>query len=65
MYRNSPQGIAAGSGPGVDPGVLVRYIKKVKEVIAGTALDGALLGHVDTWTAWENASSSVLVDELD
>ncbi|KAI0533912.1 glycoside hydrolase superfamily [Xylaria digitata] len=65
LYRNSPQGIAAGSNPGVDPDVLVKYIKQVKGVISGTALEGALLGHVDTWTGWDNSSSSVVVDALD
>ncbi|KAF2973429.1 hypothetical protein GQX73_g55 [Xylaria multiplex] len=65
LYRNSPQGIAAGSNPGVDPDVLVKYIKQVKGVISGTALDGALLGHVDTWTGWDNSSSSIVVDALD
>ncbi|RYC61028.1 hypothetical protein CHU98_g5183 [Xylaria longipes] len=65
LYRNSPQGIAAGSNPGVDPDVLVKYIKLVKETISGTPLEGALLGHVDTWTGWDNSSSSVVVDELD
>ncbi|KAI1740705.1 glycoside hydrolase family 17 protein [Xylaria scruposa] len=65
LYRNSPQGIAAGSNPGVDPDVLVKYIKQVKDTIGGTVLEGALLGHVDTWTGWDNSSSSVVVDELD
>ncbi|KAI0905534.1 glycoside hydrolase family 17 protein [Ustulina deusta] len=65
LYRNSPQGIAAGSNPGVDPDALLEYIKQVKKAIAGTALEGALLGHVDTWTAWDNSSSSVVVDALD
>ncbi|KAI0429386.1 glycoside hydrolase superfamily [Xylaria sp. FL1042] len=65
LYRNSPQGIAAGSNPGVDPDVLLKYIKQVKDTIAGTALESALLGHVDTWTAWDNSSSSVVVDALD
>ncbi|KAI0098748.1 glycoside hydrolase superfamily [Nemania sp. FL0031] len=65
LYRNSPQGIAAGSNPGADPDVLVKYIKQVKDSIAGTVLEGALLGHVDTWTGWDNSSSSVVVDELD
>ncbi|KAI1422254.1 glycoside hydrolase [Xylaria sp. FL1777] len=65
LYRNSPQGIAAGSNPGVDPDVLLGYVKQVKEAIADTALEGALLGHVDTWTAWDNSSSGVVVDALD
>ncbi|KAI8629535.1 glycoside hydrolase family 17 protein [Xylariaceae sp. FL1651] len=65
LYRNSPQGIAAGSNVGVDPDVLVKYIKQVKDTIANTGLAGAPLGHVDTWTAWDNSSSSVVVDALD
>ncbi|KAI0406907.1 glycoside hydrolase [Xylaria palmicola] len=65
LYRNSPQGIAAGSNPGVDPDVLVKYIKQAKETIAGTVLEDALLGHVDTWTGWDNSSSSVVVNALD
>ncbi|KAI0549055.1 glycoside hydrolase family 17 protein [Xylaria curta] len=65
LYRNSPQGIAAGSNPGVDPDVLVKYTKQVKDTIGGTVLENALLGHVDTWTGWDNSSSSVVVDELD
>lgn len=65
LYRNSPQGIAAGSNPGVDPDVLVRYVGQVKEAIAGTPLEGVPLGHVDTWTAWDNSSSADLVDALD
>ncbi|KAI0436332.1 glycoside hydrolase family 17 protein [Xylaria telfairii] len=65
LYRNSPQGIAAGSNPGVNPDVLVKYIKQVKDAISGTPLQGAPLGHVDTWTGWDNSSSSVVVDQLD
>lgn len=65
LYRKSPQGVAAGSNPGVDPDVLVKYINQVREAIAGTALEGALIGHVDTWTAWDDPSSGVVVDALD
>lgn len=65
LYRNSPQGIQAGSNPGVDPDVLVRYVGQVKDAIAGTPLEGVPLGHVDTWSAWDNSSSAVLVDVLD
>ncbi|KAI1161116.1 glycoside hydrolase superfamily [Nemania serpens] len=65
LYRSSPQGIAAGSNPGVSPDVLVRYISQVKDAIAGTALEGALIGHVDTWTAWDDPSSGVVVEALD
>lgn len=45
--------------------MLVRYVKQVKDAVAGTGLEGAPLGHVDTWTAWDNSSNSVVVDELD
>ncbi|KAI1172397.1 glycoside hydrolase superfamily [Nemania sp. FL0916] len=66
LYRNSPQGIAAGSTVGIDPPVLLKYIQQVRDAIKGTALDGALLGHVDTWTAWDNSSSGgAVVDALD
>ncbi|KAI1116785.1 glycoside hydrolase superfamily [Nemania sp. NC0429] len=65
LYRKSPTGVAAGSGPGADPDVLVRYIGQVKDAIAGSPLEGALLGHVDTWTAWDDPSSGVVVDALD
>lgn len=65
LYRSSPQGIAAGSNPGLTPDALVGYIKQVKDAIAGTALEGALVGHVDTWTAWDDPSSGVVVDEID
>ncbi|KAI1267151.1 glycoside hydrolase family 17, beta-1,3-endoglucanase [Xylariaceae sp. FL1019] len=65
LYRASPQGIAAGSNVGAEPDTLVRYIKEVRSVIEGTSLANAPLGHVDTWTAWENGTNSIVVDELD
>ncbi|KAI1434668.1 glycoside hydrolase [Xylaria sp. CBS 124048] len=65
LYRNSPQGIAAGSNVGTGPDVLVKYIKQVKDTIAGTALQGAQLGHVDTWSDWNNASNHQVVDAVD
>ncbi|KAI0150391.1 glycoside hydrolase family 17 protein [Xylariaceae sp. FL1272] len=65
LYRASPQGIAAGSYVGAEPDTLVKYIKEVRSAIEGTGLADAPLGHVDTWTAWENGTNSIVVDELD
>ncbi|TEY75031.1 hypothetical protein BOTCAL_0066g00070 [Botryotinia calthae] len=65
LYRNSPTGIAANAGYGANPADLVDYIKQVREAIAGTALSGASIGHVDTWTAWVNGSNSAVAEALD
>lgn len=46
LYRNSPQGIAAGSNVGANPQTIANYIGQVREAIAGTALSGAKIGHV-------------------
>ncbi|KAK6608093.1 glucan 1,3-beta-glucosidase [Botrytis cinerea] len=60
-----PTGIAANAGYGANPDDLVNYIKQVREAIAGTALSGASIGHVDTWTAWVNGSNSAVAEALD
>ncbi|KAH7031093.1 glycoside hydrolase superfamily [Microdochium trichocladiopsis] len=65
LYRNSPQGIAAGSFVGANPDVIVNYINQVRDAIAGTALSGAKIGHVDTWTAWVNGSNQAVVNACD
>ncbi|KAI0888943.1 glycoside hydrolase family 17 protein [Annulohypoxylon maeteangense] len=65
LYRNSPQGIAAGSNVGVGPDVIARYIKETKEAIAGTGLAKAPIGHVDTWTAWYNGTNQPVIDACD
>ena len=52
LYRNSPIGQAAGAGIGVDAATVSSYIVQLQEAIAGTALSGVPVGHVDTWTAW-------------
>ncbi len=65
LYRNSPMGIAAGSYVGADPDTLVRYIKETKEAIAGTGLEKAPIGHVDTWTAWVNGTNQGVIDSID
>lgn len=58
-------GIAAGSYVGADPDTLVRYIKETKEAIAGTGLEKAPIGHVDTWTAWVNGTNQGVIDSID
>lgn len=65
LYRNSPTGIASGSYVGADPDTIVDYINQVRDAIKGTALSGAQLGHVDTWTAWVNGSNSAVTAACD
>lgn len=65
LYRISPTGVENNSTVGAGPDTVVAYINKVKEAIAGTALEGVPVGHVDTWTAWVNASNSAVVEASD
>ncbi|OTA63701.1 glycoside hydrolase family 17 protein [Hypoxylon sp. EC38] len=65
LYRNSPMGIAAGSNVGAEPDTIARYIKETKDAISGTGLEGAPIGHVDTWTAWYNGSNQAVIDACD
>lgn len=65
LYRISPTGIAAGSDPGVSPDTIVGYISQVRSVIANTALSSVPVGHVDTWTAWVNASNNAVTSASD
>lgn len=65
LYRISPTGIAAKSGYGAGPDTLVSYIGQLKSALAGTALSGAKIGHVDTWTAWVNGSNSAVAEACD
>ncbi|CAJ2513598.1 Uu.00g017170.m01.CDS01 [Anthostomella pinea] len=65
LYRNSPMGIAAKSNIGAEPETIARYIKEVKDTIAGTPLEGSPIGHVDTWTAWDNSTNQIVVDACD
>ncbi|OTB19940.1 glycoside hydrolase family 17 protein [Daldinia sp. EC12] len=65
LYRNSPQGIEAGSNVGTGPDTIVRYIKETKDAISGTGLEGIPIGHVDTWTAWYNGSNKAVIDACD
>lgn len=62
LYRDSTGG---SEGVGVDPTTLVDYIQRVRAVIAGTNLANVPVGHVDTWTVYENATNSALIAACD
>ena len=65
LYRDSVVGVQNTAGIGVDPSVIVRYISQVRAAISGTAASGALIGHVDTWTAWVNGSNTGVITASD
>lgn len=66
LYRISPTGIATSKGlPGADPDIIVGYIQQVRDAIAGTPLASVPVGHVDTWTAWVNASNNAVTAASD
>lgn len=65
LYRNSPTGIANKEYAGANPDTLVDYINSVRELIAGTSLADAKIGHVDTWTAFVNGSNQAVIDACD
>lgn len=65
LYRISPTGIINKSGVGASPDDIVNYIGQVKTAIASTAAKGALVGHVDTWTAWVNSSNDAVISNSD
>ncbi|KAH6664768.1 glucan 1,3-beta-glucosidase [Plectosphaerella plurivora] len=65
LYRNSPTGIAANSNPGANPQTIVEYIGRVREAIQGTPFSSFPIGHVDTWTAFDNSSNSAVIDAAD
>jgi len=65
LYRITPTGIANKAGAGAQPSELVNYIKQVRAAIEGTALASAKIGHVDTWTAYDNNTNSAVVQNCD
>lgn len=65
LYRNSPIGIENLSGVGAQPSDLVNYISQVRSAIAGTSASKALVGHVDTWTAWVNGTNAAVINACD
>lgn len=65
LYRISPIGIAAKSGLGQSPDVLVDYIGQVRKAVKGTSLGSKPVGHVDTWNVYVNQSNSALISACD
>ena len=65
LYRNSPIGIEKMGGIGANPSDMIKYIGQVRSAIANTAASGALVGHVDTWTAWVNSSNDAVISACD
>ncbi|KIX93352.1 uncharacterized protein Z520_10995 [Fonsecaea multimorphosa CBS 102226] len=65
LYRISPTGIAANSGVGQSPDVLVSYIGQVRSAIQGTALGSKPVGHVDTWNVYVNGSNAEVISNCD
>uniref|UniRef100_L2GBE6 Probable glucan endo-1,3-beta-glucosidase eglC n=1 Tax=Colletotrichum fructicola (strain Nara gc5) TaxID=1213859 RepID=L2GBE6_COLFN len=65
LYRHSPTGIANGEYAGAEPNTLVGYFDQVREILKGSPLSSAPLGHVDTWTAWVNGSNKAVIDACD
>jgi glucan endo-1,3-beta-D-glucosidase len=65
LYRNSPIGIQKNAGVGANPADIINYISQVRSAIANTAANGALVGHVDTYTAWVNSSNDAVISACD
>jgi glucan endo-1,3-beta-D-glucosidase len=65
LYRISPTGLKNNENPGAGPDVLVDYIKQTRDAIKGTCLESVPIGHVDTWTAYANASNNALIEACD
>lgn len=65
LYRYSSDGVKADAGVGVGPSTIVSYITQARAAIAGTVLSSALVGHVDTWTAYVNGSNAAVITASD
>ncbi|KAM0563708.1 hypothetical protein ACHAPJ_001440 [Fusarium lateritium] len=65
LYRISPIGIQNNENPGTSPDVLVDYIKQTRDTIKGTCLESVPIGHVDTWTAYADASNKAVIEACD
>lgn len=65
LYRITPTGIQNKAGPGAQPSELINYIQQTRAAIKGTSLAGKPIGHVDTWTAYVNASNNGVISNLD
>jgi len=56
VYRITDLGIASNAGPGVTPQGVADYVNQVRSGLAGTALEGKPIGHVDTYNTFSNSS---------
>ena len=65
LYRASPQGQANNAGVGADAATVSSYIKQLRNQLKGTALAGVPIGHVDTWTGWQDGSPAAVVSAVD
>jgi glucan endo-1,3-beta-D-glucosidase len=65
LYRLSESGIENKAGIGAGPTVILNFIEKVREVIAGTVLSSIPVGHVNSWSAWSNESNSAVINAFD
>lgn len=52
------------SGVGAGPDVIAGYITQAKNYLTSVKVT-APVGHVDTWTAWVNASNNAVIDACD
>ncbi|KAI1208164.1 glycoside hydrolase family 17 protein, partial [Annulohypoxylon truncatum] len=59
LYRD------ASGEVGVSGATLINYISQVRSAIAGTALAGVPVGHVDTYDSFLNATNSAVIDNID
>ena len=64
LYRISPTGISNLSGAGADPATLVNYIGQVRTLLTNAQVT-AQITHVDTWTAWVNATNNPVIEAVD
>ncbi|TWU73234.1 hypothetical protein ED733_000446 [Metarhizium rileyi] len=65
LYRITSTSQARSPDPGASPAQLVDYIKEVRNTIKGSCLEKTPIGHVDTWTAYANATNKPLIDAID
>ncbi|KIX03409.1 uncharacterized protein Z518_06961 [Rhinocladiella mackenziei CBS 650.93] len=65
LYRISPIGVAADSGVGQTPDVLVDYIGQVRDAIKGTSLSTKPVGHVDTWNVYVDDTNADVISACD
>lgn len=56
VYRVTDLGVASSAGPGVMPQTVADYVGQVRSGLAGSALEGKPIGHIDTYNTFANAS---------